>query len=106
MDLIPLVKDGIASDDSVKAVTLHTEQCDSCRALLGDIPSPAADTDKAFKKFTGQLRTFSVMLMMFGLLFGFGLTAGSEIFYNSIIMPAIGALGYVIFGWNLWPRRS
>jgi len=33
-------------------------------------------------------------------LFGLSLTASEEMFYNSLIMPVIGALGYVIFRWQ------
>lgn len=40
------------------------------------------------------------MLMAFGIFFGLGLTGGSELFYNSLIMPVIGGLGYVLFRWK------
>ena len=109
MDLMPLVKDGVASEDSVAAVRNHIASCENCRALFsGDAPPPV-DTAKSFEKFYRRLQLFSAMVMMFGIFFGlsltagngifFGLslTAGSGIFYNTIIMPVIGALGYVIF---------
>ena len=32
-DLIPLVKDGIASEDSVAAVEEHIKECENCKAL-------------------------------------------------------------------------
>ena len=38
--------------------------------------------------------------MMFGIFFGVSLTASEEMFYNSLLMPVIGALGYVIFRWR------
>ena len=31
MDLIPLVKDGIASEESYKAVEEHVKECETCR---------------------------------------------------------------------------
>ena len=97
MDLMPLVKDGVASEDSVSAVRNHLASCESCRALFdGDVP-PSVDTAKSFEKFYRRLQLFSTMLMMFGIFFGLSLTAGSGIFYNTVIMPIIGALGYVIF---------
>ena len=37
---------------------------------------------------------------MFGVFFGLSLTASEEMFYNSLIMPVIGMLGYVLFRWN------
>lgn len=38
--------------------------------------------------------------MMFGIFFGLGLTASQEMFYNSLLMPMVGVLGYVIFRWK------
>ena len=32
-DLLPLVKDGIASEDSVQAVKEHLKECETCRNL-------------------------------------------------------------------------
>ena len=97
MDLMPLVKDGVASEDSVAAVRNHIASCENCRALFsGDAPPPV-DTAKSFEKFYRRLQLFSAMVMMFGIFFGLSLTAGSGIFYNTIIMPVIGILGYVIF---------
>lgn len=97
MDLIPLVKDGIASEDSVRAVEAHLKTCPACRALFdGDLP-PAVNSEKVFLKFKRQVQVFSAMVMMFGIFFGLSLTAGSSMFYNSLIMPCIGALGYGVF---------
>lgn len=100
MDLMPLVKDGIASEDSKKAVEQHIKICDTCRALNDGQTPPVVDTTQAFHKFKRKIQLFSTMLMMFGIFFGLGLTAGSEMFYNSLIMPIIGTLGYIIFRWR------
>ena len=97
MDLMPLVKDGVASEDSVNAVETHIASCESCRALFsGDTPPPV-DTTKALEKLQRNLRLTTAMIMMFGIFFGLSLTAGSGLFYNTLIMPIIGALGYYIF---------
>ena len=97
MDLMPLVKDGVASEDSVAAVRNHIASCENCRMLFSDDAPPSVDTQKSFEKFYRRLQLFSAMVMMFGIFFGLSLTAGSGIFYNTVIMPVIGALGYVIF---------
>lgn len=100
MDLLPLVKDGVASEDSVKAVEAHMASCESCRALFnGEIP-PQIDTTKSLEKLHRRLQLSTAMLMMFGIFFGLGLTAGNDMFYNTLIMPIIGALGYYIFRWK------
>lgn len=97
MDLIPLVKDGIASGDSRAAVESHCADCAACRALYDGETPPKADAEKAFARLLRQMRPFGVAVMMFGVLFGLGLTNGADVFYNCLLMPVIGALGYVIF---------
>ena len=75
-DLIPLVKDGIASEDSAKAVARHIKTCDECRAVYGGELPPVIDTTKAFQKFKRKIHLFFAMLMMFGIFFGLSLIAG------------------------------
>jgi len=100
MDLMPLVRDGIASDDSRRAVLAHIEHCADCRALFESDPPPAlSDHKQAVERLKRRIRLFSAMLLMFGIFFGLSLTAGSDLFYNTIIMPIIGVLGYCIFRW-------
>ena len=97
MDLLPLVRDGVASQDSIHAVEAHIAACESCRALFsGDAPPPA-NPAKAFESFRRNLQFTTAMLLMFGLFFGVSLTAGEGLFYNTLIMPVLGGLGYCLF---------
>ncbi len=97
MDLMPLVQDGVASEDSRKAVEAHVAGCEACRAQYkGKVP-PAADADKALKKLQRKLRFAGLFLMMLGIFAGLALTAREGMFYNLLIMPVIGALGYLVF---------
>ena len=100
MDLMPLVADGVACDDSINAVLAHIETCEECRALYNEGMSPASDTDRSFARLKRKVRTFCVLLLCFGIFFGLGLTEGGGIFVNIILMPVMGALGYFLFGWN------
>lgn len=100
MDLIPLVADGVASEDSRLAVEAHLETCPACRALYRQDAPPPADTMKAFAKVASKIRVFWGMLLMFGVVYGLSLTASSGLFYNILLMPAIGALGYGLFRWK------
>lgn len=104
MDLMPLVKDGIASEDSRLAVEEHVKICESCKKIydgeLAGQPSVNMDLELELGKLKRKLQIFSAILMMFGVFFGLSLTASEEMFYNSLIMPVIGALGYVIFRWK------
>ena len=100
-DLMPLVKDGIASEDSRLAVEEHVNECEECKMLYAsektEIVEINPDLEMELGKLKRKLQIFSTVLMMFGVFFGLSLTASEEMFYNSLIMPVIGGLGYVIF---------
>ena len=100
MDLMPLVNDGVASDDSRKAVQQHISKCEQCRYFYEDKESREVSSDKVFSKLLKQIRSFSLLLLIFGIFFGLGLTAGEDMFYNSVIMPLIGVVGYMVFKWK------
>lgn len=103
MDLMPLVSDGIAGEESVQAVEEHIKTCEGCRSHYEEKTVPPTDPGKAFGEVKRRLKGFLGMIMVFGILFGLGLTEGSGIFFNIILMPVMGAIGYFIFGWNaLW----
>ena len=102
-DLMPLVKDGVASEDSRLAVEEHVKECEECNVLYagaGEEPLVNPDLERELGKLKKRLQIFSAMLLMFGVFFGLSLTAGEEMFYNSLIMPVIGVLGYVLFRWK------
>lgn len=103
-DLMPLVKDGIASEDSRQAVEAHVAECEECKKLYAgecaELAEINPDLEQELGKLKRKLQIFSTVLMMFGVFFGLSLTASQEMFYNSLIMPVIGALGYVIFRWK------
>ena len=100
MDLMPLVQDGVASDDSRDAVQHHMEHCPSCRSFYeGQAPVPVKKS-AVLEKLSRKIQLASAMVLMFGVLFGLMLTAGSGIFHNALIMPIIGAIGYYLFRWR------
>ena len=103
-DLMPLVKDGIASEDSRLAVIEHVKECENCKKLYEtasiEFVEINPDLERELGKLKRRLQIFSAMLLMFGVFFGLSLTASEEMFYNSLIMPVIGALGYVLFRWK------
>ena len=100
MDLMPLVQDNVASEDSVNAVKQHLETCPECRAMFeGEIPSHS-DKNEIIKKVQRKIHTFLIMVLMFGTFFGLSLTATSEQFLNVLIMPILGGIGYFVFRWK------
>ena len=100
MDLMPLVTDGVASDESRKAVEEHIKECAECAAVFsGIVPAPQKE-DVLLKKLRSRTRLGLALLLMFGIFFGINLTKGVDVFANSFIMPLLGILGYMIFRWS------
>jgi len=105
MDLMPLVQDGIASEDSRKAVEVHLKHCESCKKCFGKVLAedgnkPDLDSKRLWEKVMRKIRISAAALLMLGIFFGLSLTAGQEMFYNSLLMPLVGAVGYVVFRWH------
>lgn len=99
-DLLPLVKDNVANSESVEAVNRHIGNCPDCKQLCENdvFPEPKiSGAQSAFKRVKHRLMTFYTVLMFFAIYFGLSLTAGQEMFFNCLIMPVVGVLGYVIF---------
>lgn len=100
MDLMPLVEDGVASNDSVIAVKNHIENCPQCREIFnGEIPK-SSNSHEIVSKLQKKIQLSSVMVLMFGVFWGLSLTASNGMFYNILIMPIIGGIGYYIFHWK------
>ncbi|MBQ4051664.1 MAG: hypothetical protein IJD13_08535 [Oscillospiraceae bacterium] len=98
-DLIPLVMDEVAGEESKTAVTEHTRDCESCRALLKEYePFPSPDDQKLLRNLRRYRIICMIYLMLMGALFGVSFSESQNIFYNILIMPAIGAVGVLAFG--------
>lgn len=100
MDLMPLVADGVASDESVQAVERHIAACETCRRLYSGGPHPTPSPQRAFAQVKKQMRTVFLLLMVFGMIYGLSLTAGPGMLSNLVLMPLLGALGYGVFRWK------
>ena len=107
-DLIPLVLDGVSSEDSRAAVETHVAHCPDCAALFGgQAPLPPQPDDKAiWSKIQKRLSTFLIIVIISGTALGLALSNSFHMFYNILIMPAIGILAYMAFRkrtyvWNL-----
>lgn len=98
-DLMPLVRDGVASDGSRAAVERHLTQCPACRAIWrGEEPPPPND-----RRVLGRIRS-RVRLwmggvlaagMLMGLLFS---TSGDSLPWNAVVMPVLGVLFWFFGG--------
>ncbi len=102
-DLIPLVKDGVASADSESAVRKHIGSCKECNMLFDGKQNTAVlqpEPSKSFRRVKRRLTIIYAVLMLLGIYFGLSLTSGMETFYNCLIMPVVGVFGYLAFRWK------
>lgn len=98
LDLIPLVKDGVASRESISAVKEHLSYCESCRCEFESfppIPHAAIDDKKVITKIKKSLLRLGILILCAGSLIGIFMTNSMNVFYNILIMPAVGILGYI-----------
>jgi hypothetical protein len=98
LDLMPLVKDGIASEESCSLVLSHIEGCEHCAKAYGRTKATNAGMDDAvvLTKLKKQITFILLSVIFAGTLIGMALSDGMGMFYNAIIMPVIGGFGYML----------
>lgn len=96
LDLIPLVKDDISSEDTKDAVNEHIKKCDACKSLYEEINIQKVEMNdsRVLSKIRNRLYFAAIATIFLGSILGLALTEGIGMFYNILIMPAIGAIGY------------
>ena len=97
MDLMPLVKDNVASEDSKSLVKEHIKICHNCHTLYDTLKTeiPIMNEGKVLSKIKKQLFIFAMGIIVIGAILGVALSDGMGLFYNILIMPAIGIIGYL-----------
>ncbi len=93
-DLMPLVKDEVASTDSQKAVFLHMQSCEACKAIYGEEISFGESDKNIISKLKKHVAKISFVVISLCILFGISLSANQFMFYNVLIMPAIGLASF------------
>ena len=110
LDLIPLVKDGVASDDSTKIVYEHINSCESCKVEL-EIFEDINESQKQIKDVNiinaikGRILFTQIIILVAGAIVGVALSNSMGMFYNFIIMPIIGGISLIAFKnkWHIAP---
>ncbi len=95
-DLIPLVNDGVASDESRKTVYDHCESCGDCKKLLSAELSCQPKDEKIVKALKRSVFTTQLAIVSAGILIGIWFTGSNNTFYNFYIMPIVGGLSCFI----------
>ena len=85
MDLLPLVRDGAASEDSAAAVKHHMETCDRCRDLFSGDVAPEEQPDRALRKAVKRVQAVSAavggLLVFLGILLCELVMQGGSVFF-------------------------
>ncbi|MDD2955384.1 MAG: zf-HC2 domain-containing protein [Oscillospiraceae bacterium] len=104
-DLLPLVQDGVACEDSRRLVEEHLAACPDCRALeVGDVPivPEKIDDHRVLSSIRRGLTLLGLFLLVAGAVLGVALSNSMGMFYNFALMPLLGALGYFFLS-RRWP---
>ncbi|HBB29187.1 MAG TPA: hypothetical protein DC000_08070 [Clostridiales bacterium] len=99
MDLMPLVKDCVASEESIKLVEKHIKECECCRNEYDNVTA-IKNTDVNDKKIVRQIKRNLIFLLigilLIGSILGIALSYSFGMFYNFILMPVLGGVGYLV----------
>ena len=115
-DLLPLYVEDMVSAETARVINEHLKGCDECQKELAKLkegaelsvleakPLQPSDDAKPFKKImkrmNRQFYSLAYAALVFLIFLGFGWTAGSNLMYNSLIMPIVGVFGYYVFKWR------
>lgn len=115
-DLLPLYVEKMVSDQTAQQIKAHLAGCPECQSEYEsfrdtgeldvlEIPAVAVQTEvkpfkKVMRKLNRQMHGLAYGLIIFFILWGFSLTGGEDLMYNSIIMPIVGLFGYYVFQWK------
>lgn len=93
-DLIPLVNDGVASQESQEFVETHCLTCSDCRALLDKLPN--YNEKNMNEKWNKKLKMTWAGFIALMILLATSFSETQYQFHNFILVPFIGGLGYWI----------
>lgn len=114
-DLLPLYAEDMVSSETAEFVRRHLSACPACQSELDRLQEgeclamiettmPAAGDAQPFravmKRLNRQFDSLAYLLIIFLIFLGFSWTDGSNLMYNSLIMPVVGVFGYYVFRWK------
>ena len=111
-DLLPLYVENMVSDQTAEQIKQHLNECPECKNEYDsfgstsrldalEVPQPDAQPfKKIMRKMNRQMFALAYGLIIFFILWGFSLTGGENLMYNSVIMPIVGLFGYYVFKWK------
>lgn len=99
-DLIPLVKDRVASRESEDMVKDHIEDCEACREEFEtfesiDLADLSLEDEKIIHSIKRNVFITQMTILILGAIIGVALTGSMGQFYNFIIMPIMGGISLI-----------
>jgi len=106
LDIMPLVKDGAASETTRRILGEHIATCESCLKVYASLPQTMAQPQEAAVKTLQKIRrkmTVSAwLIMIFATMVGGLLTMTEHMGYNVILFPLVGAAAFLLIGNSAW----
>lgn len=102
-DLIPLVADGVASEDSEALVRAHVAHCPDCQSYLESggmqLPPPELNAARVLGRIQRKLLVQSALMAVAGFVVCLALANGPFLAWG---LPALGAVGYLFLRRSVW----
>lgn len=109
-DLIPLVKDNVASEDSIKLVTDHLKSCERCKLEFGStLPiQDEFDDRRVISSIKKKLFLAMSALLLIGAFIGMALNKNSHSNFMPTIIVVLGIVfvSIIIFKFDLKGDRN
>ena len=115
-DLLPLYVENMVSEQTAEQIKEHLAVCPNCQrehdsfqnagrldaweASANTVDAEVKPFKKIMCKLNRQMYSLAYGLIIFFILWGFSLTGGEDLMYNSVIMPIVGLFGYYVFRWK------
>lgn len=96
MDLIPLVKDHVASKESEELVKAHIRECENCRQYYELLEDTSFDDQKIMDNIRHKRNLYLSFILLTGIITGYQLSSSYYMVFNVLIMPVIGILSHMI----------
>ena len=96
MDLIPLIKDHVASKESEELVKTHIRECENCRQYYELLEDTSFDDHKIIETIRHKRNLYLSFILLTGVITGYQLSSSYYMFFNVLIMPVIGILCHMI----------
>lgn len=108
LDLIPLVRDGVAGPDSRAAVEAHIAKCESCRTLF-EQGSPDCDSEQALRKTINHVqrvcKAVLIGVVLMGILLCEMVMQGSSMIFVLLCWVVAALMRFALRRDKGWLRR-